>query len=38
LREVSADPGLLATQRALERVKEGVAFRDAYRVETADKG
>jgi len=34
LHEACDDPGLLATHRALERVKEGSSFRDAYRIES----
>jgi argininosuccinate lyase len=35
LREAASDEGLQATQRALEAVKSGAAFRDAYRTESA---
>ena len=35
LREAAADEGLQATQRALEAVKSGATFRDAYRAESA---
>jgi len=34
LGEACQDPGLLATHRALQRVKQGSAFRDAYRIES----
>jgi len=34
LEQVGTDPGLLATQRALDQVQKGVAFRDAYRVQS----
>jgi argininosuccinate lyase len=37
LKQAGSDPGLLATQRALDQVRKGVAFRDAYRVESGEK-
>ena len=38
LGEACQDPGLLATHRALQRVKQGSAFRDAYRIESQGEG
>jgi argininosuccinate lyase len=36
LQALAADPSLRATERALERVRDGVPFRDAYRMEARE--
>jgi len=37
LLRADADPALRATERALERTRAGVPFRDAYRAESSSR-